>query len=733
MLHFPYDVIEIGRCKMKRSIFLPVIVLALAVVLPPPDTAAQKSQSAEVLLGAALHQEEVEGNLEAAIETYKKLLADYPDNRPVAARALFQTGQCYEKLGKGEARRAYERLVRDYADQSEQVKLARSRLAALMAPGPVTMTARKLENPPDDAPMGAVSPDGRHISYGGGRTGDLVVRDLKTGQDRQITDEGTDDKEGVKVSQRAGISTWSPDSKQIAYGWYVSELQTKRAELRIVGLDGGKPRVLTHFDGVRELGRCVWSPDGKSILVSGYDDNYWRARLLLVSVTDGSNRTLTEFTAPFFPLFFAFSPDGRTFAYDRLPDDTSPERDIYLMSIDSGQAVQLARHPADDYLLGWSGDGQWIVFASDRTGALGLWAIGMSGIKAQGEPRLVKPAIERILPLALTREGALYYGVVRATEDVFVAGLDPATGKITGPPRKAIEAFEGGNFSPSYSPDGKCLAYVSRRGNSPYPTNRGNALCVRSLDTGQERVFYREIWRLGLRFINGPEWSPDGRSIVFDGQGGSSGTRFYRIDLETSKITPVMQAGPDERIQGGACGPDGEYFFSRANTKAGFSQIMVRNVESGDEREMYRFPMLERGNQIALSPDGRWLSFINFGWGGVRSLRVMPSGGGEAREIWSFGETETGTPPMYHRWSPDGRHIFFGGLDQQDRPNWKLWRVPIEGGKPEGMGLQRQWGLWDLTVSPDGRQIAFAGRGGASTESELWILENFLPPAESSK
>jgi len=111
----------------------------------------------------------------------------------------------------------------------------------------------------------------------------------------------------------------------------------------------------------------------------------------------------------------------------------------------------------------------------------------------------------------------------------------------------------------------------------------------------------------------------------------------------------------------------------------------------------------------------------------------MPAVGGEAREIWSFGETETGTPPIYHRWSPDGRHIFFGGLDQQDRPNWKLWRVPIEGGKPEGMGLQRQWGLWDLTVSPDGRQIAFAGRGGASTESELWILENFLPPAESSK
>lgn len=75
---------------MKKSIGVTVTALALAIVLPSAEKAAQKSQSAEVLLGAALHQEEVEGNLEAAIETYKKLLADYPDNRPVAAKALLQ-------------------------------------------------------------------------------------------------------------------------------------------------------------------------------------------------------------------------------------------------------------------------------------------------------------------------------------------------------------------------------------------------------------------------------------------------------------------------------------------------------------------------------------------------------------------------------------------------------------------------------------------------------------------
>ena len=717
---------------MKKSIFLPAIALALAVILPLPYMAAQKSQSADVLLGAALHQEEVEGNLEAAIKTYKKLLADYPDNRPVAARALLQMGQCYERLGKDEARKAYERLVRDYSDQADPAKMARSRLAALAGPSPTTLTARRLENAPADTPVsGAISPDGRYLTYWDWRTGDLALRDFQTGQDRRLTDEGTEGKEGSDVQQLAGGSTWSSDSKQIAYAWYVQS-DSERIELRVVGLDGGKPRVLTHYDEVREMGSLAWSPDGKHIVASIYLRN-GPVQIVLVSTMDGSARALADLKREIYPTTIRFSPDGRHIVYDRLPDDASPERDIFMMSIDTGQEIPLIQHPADDYLLGWPRDGKWLVFASDRTGALGLWIVGVSGTKIQGEPRLVKPGIDRILPIGLTREGALYYGVVRATEDVFAADLDPKTGKVTGPPKKAIEHYEGGNFSPSYSRDGRYLAYVSRRGNSPYPTNVGNALCIRSLDTGQERVFYREIWRLGLRYVDGPEWSPDGRFIVFSGSGGISAMGFYRIDLETNQITRVMHFGPDQRSPGGVYGPDGKYYFGRQDSKAGFSQIVVLDLESGEERELYKFPGLERGNLIKLSPDGRWLSFAHRGRSDVRSLRIMPVSGGDAREIWSFGEVKTGTPNIHHYWSPDGRYILFSAPDPTDLPSWELWRIPVDGGKPEKIGLQRRWGIFGLTVRPDGRQLAFAGRGGASSDSELWVLENFLPPAGSSK
>jgi Tol biopolymer transport system component len=703
----------------------PGLLLCAGLVLPAASAGPQKEQQPKLLLEEAGKKELVDGDLKGAIEIYQKILALEDVPRASVARALLHLGQCYEKLGSTEARKAYERLVREFADQSEETTAARARLAALGGPGGTTLTARRLENPPADTPSGSVSPDGRYLSFWDWRTGDLAVRDLQTGQDRRLTSEGTEEKQAAAGSQRAGESTWSSDGKQIAYAWYVAESGATRAELRVVGLDGGKPRVLSRPDGTREMGSFAWSADGKHIAASVHPQN-GPPRIELFSTSDGSTRTLTDLKREIFPTTKRFSPDSRYIAYDRLPDETSPERDIYLMSIDTGQETPLVQHPADDYLLGWSLDGKWIVFASDRTGALGLWIVGTSGTKTQGEPRLVKPGIERILPVGLTREGAFYYGVVRATEDVYIADLDPTTGVVTGPPRKAIEQFEGGNFSPSYSPDGKYLAYMSRRGNSPYPTNVGNALCIRSLDTGQERVLYREIWRLGLRYIGGPRWSPDGRFITFGGSGDVSVSSSYRIDLQSGEITLILHCGPDEGLTGTAYGPDGKHFYGRRNSKTGDLQIIVQDLRSGEVRERYRL-VGESRIDIALSPDGRWLSFINSGWGATRSLRIMPASGGDVREIWSFGETKQGTPTISHQWTPDGRYILFGAPDPSHLTGWELWRVPVEGGKPEKMGLQRNWGIWHISVRPDGRQLVFAGRGTSSTDSELWVLENFLP------
>ena len=88
-----------------------MIILTLAVMavlaVAPACAAPQAQDKAELALKAAMDREILDGNLKAAIEQYRKISVAYRANRSVAARALLQLGQCYERLGDAEARKAY--------------------------------------------------------------------------------------------------------------------------------------------------------------------------------------------------------------------------------------------------------------------------------------------------------------------------------------------------------------------------------------------------------------------------------------------------------------------------------------------------------------------------------------------------------------------------------------------------------------------------------------------------
>lgn len=706
---------------MKTQVLVIIVLIFLSCFV-----SAQENQ-ASVALVSAIYEEEVTGNLDKAAELCLDILEKYPDNRPVAAKALYHLGLIHEKMGKKQATEYYTRLVNTYPDQIEVVALAREKLAALSSPGPRTLTARRLEDPPADISVyGAVSPDGRYLSYWDWRTDGLALRDLQTGEDRPLTGAGTDEEGNGNLTQSAGTSVWSADSRQIAYVWHMNNADSECVELRSIGLDGGKPRVIAQLEETQTLWSLSWSPDGKHIsaVVSKRNEP---DQIVLLSTFNGSMKVLTDLKNYIFPATIRFSADSRHIIYDRLIDKMNPERDIFVINLETGQETPLVQHPADDYMLGSSKDGQWLVFASDRTGDLSMWIASLSGTTIQGEPKLIKPIDERILPIGLTQKGAFYYGVVRATEDVFAVDIDPSTGKVISPPGKMVESYEGGNFTPAFSTDGKYLAYASRRGNSPYPTNIGNALCIKSLETGKEQVFYKEMWRLGLRNVGGPKWSPDGRDIIFFGMTENSDMGEYHINLNTAEIKTIYLCKADERLAAGVYGPDGKLFSARINMGAGISEIVMRDLRSGEEKQVFRYDRVERGIRVALSPDGKRLCFSNAGWGGIRTLNIMPTSGGDIKEIWNFGEIESGTPGIHPIWSPDGKYILFSAPDLSDMRIWDVWRIPLEGGIPEKIGLQRSWGIFNLTITPDGRKLAFAGRGGASSDSELWVLENFLP------
>src|SRR5512136_1173069 len=144
----------------RTTRFFAIAMLAAGLVL------AQAERSAEVQLKAALHKEQVEGDLKAAIEQYRQIISHYGKNRAVAAQAIFHMAQCHEKLGQAEARKLFEQLVKDYADQKEIAKLANARLMALSR-GLVSngIVARQVMVDPATDIYCALSPDGRFLAY----------------------------------------------------------------------------------------------------------------------------------------------------------------------------------------------------------------------------------------------------------------------------------------------------------------------------------------------------------------------------------------------------------------------------------------------------------------------------------------------------------------------------------------------------------------------------------------
>jgi tetratricopeptide (TPR) repeat protein len=117
-----------------------VMVTSLLLVLIAMPKAV--AQTGEELFQKGLQLEEVKGELEKAIDVYKNIISVYVPNKQLVAKSLLHLGKCYEKLGKSEARKAYERVVREFADQNELVAEARVRLAAHLAPEPLPEAPR---------------------------------------------------------------------------------------------------------------------------------------------------------------------------------------------------------------------------------------------------------------------------------------------------------------------------------------------------------------------------------------------------------------------------------------------------------------------------------------------------------------------------------------------------------------------------------------------------------------
>jgi Tol biopolymer transport system component len=703
----------------KKNLIMGILLLAGVSFL---FSNLVQQETAKELFERALYLEETKGDLEKAIEVYKQIVKKFPDERPTAAQAQLHLGYCFEKLGLKEAQKAYQNVIDKYPEQTEAVKIAKEKLSillkaqALTEKGEKEFKIRKVCESSDVDVSGEVSPDGRYISYTDWETfGHLAIYEIATGKKHDLTNQTEDEHWGNVIR-----SSWSPDSKQIAYIWWNKDAFW---DMRIIGIDGSKPRVLYRDKDVFPQ-PADWSPDGKHILT--ILENYYKDKVNqvgLISVRDGTVSILETLKGRAV-YYLYFSPDGRYIAYDYPQKEGSQDHDIYIYSIEEKREIPLVQHLANDSLGGWTPDGKNILFGSKRLGTMDVWAISVEEGKAQGSPRLVKKDIGLVSPMGFAPDGSFYYGLRINIRDVYVGTLDKEREKFLVRPEKLTGYLVGRNVSPEWSPDGKYLAYISNR--HPDLSYGSNSLYIRDLETGEEREVVRpqEIRWFGSFFMGGICWSPDGRSILLTG-GGKKGQGIYVVDVKTGEMTTLLHS--EVRLFSPSWSADGKaVFFTERHDKEGISPVFRYDMKTKEKKEIY--------NQnpgifyMAPSPDGKLLAFATFEKykeETIGVLMVLPVEGGEPREVVKI--TDGGC--MALAWAPDSREIIYGKSlyassgSQRIAPGSELWKVSVEGGEPQKL-WKMAGSIVGVRLHPDGQRLAFTSQ---TSWAEIWVMENFLP------
>jgi len=687
-----------------------LLMITLVVPLGPGVlTATQKSPpQAEALFESAKQKELVEGKLQDAIQLYQRIVQDFAANRPVAAKALLRMGQCYERLGQADARKTYERLVREFGDQQETVTEARARLAALAEPAGARkpgLSVRQVWAGGYADLTGSPSADGRFLSTTDWTTGDVAIRDLTTGEMRRVT-KTADVMQSIIFALNA---IYSPDNQRIAYAWYDPK-KFQGFDLWLTGVDGTGARLLYH-DETASVFPDAWTPDGKNIIAEVLASKEKVKQIVLVSAADGSARVLKGSIPDRISIKIGVSPDGRSLVYDMPQADG--KRDIFVFSLPDGPETRLVEHPADDGVPIWQPDGEKVLFMSDRTGSPALWAQKVTDGKAVALPELVKQDIGgSFVPMGFTRNGALYYGIRSEISDVYVATLDLKTGRVVEPPVPVSPQMVGTRYLASWSPDGKYLAYLRLR----TPGTAGHTIIIRSVEGSAERSLH-----VDASTIRRLAWSADGTALVFPGLDRDRRPGVFQLDLKSGAVTTIVHAGPNVVIPQAGVTRDGKSLvYLAVNIVGGSQPIVVRDLQTGQEKVITKPSPTPTG--MALSPDGQQVAVTTVDEpSGRQTVMVVPVAGGAAREV--YGVDKPRAIVRLPAWTPDGRQILCA-ITLQDKREYFL--VPADGGEPQKLASPMN-GITDFSFHPDGRRVAFSA---GQSQSEVWVMENFLPPVK---
>ena len=490
--------------------------------------------------------------------------------------------------------------------------------------------ATGLESPvtggPDDFPR--FSPDGNMILFTRsiGTRRSLFRAPLLPGEEFRIVDD-------------ALWGDWSPNGRQVAFVRWPEE---GGSELYTVGIDGSALSLVRHFSGPR-VSCPRWAPDGHSILVP-INDNGHRQSLALLELGTGRLRTWpapdranllscaawdqrgenifcmqaesgsansSGSTSALFRLALRggefqkvlWSPQHAS-VLDVLPNgnivmDARSSREVLReipIGPSGGSARSLTLGGSTDRQPAYSPDGKEIVFSSNRSGNLELWALSRSTLAAR---RLTdNPANDWDPGFSADGKSLIWSADRSGNLEIWIANADG-----TGPRQVTHDGFAAEN--PTMTADGRWIVY-----HSSHPENAG-VWKIHPDGTGAVRL--SDSPRAG-----NAEVSPKGEYAAFVDNKRTSLAVIRVLELETGKTVPFDIQIPVTKDTAAVLGrlrwmPDGKSLVFLAQNDRGINGIYRQDFVPGKDTSDTRRLLIPIDSEnspesFGISPDGQFIT-----------------------------------------------------------------------------------------------------------------------------
>lgn len=189
--------------------------------------------------------------------------------------------------------------------------------------------------------------------------------------------------------------------------------------------------------------------------------------------------------------------------------------------------------------------------------------------------------------------------------------------------------------------------------------------------------------------IEAPNWSPDGKTLIYNSNG-----LLYKIPVEGG-VPELIPTGFAKRINNDhGISPDGKQIVISDQTETGKSLIYSLPVEGGVPQKITPLgPSYWHG----WSPDGKTLAYCAERNGNY-DIYIIPFRGGPETRLTTAEGLDDG--PDY---SPDGKHIYFNSVRTGIM---QIWRMKADGSEKEQITTD-ELNDWFPHPSPDGKWIAY--------------------------